>query len=890
MNLRLFHRISAIFHREKLDRDLSAELSAHVDMAIAENLQSGMTPPEARRHALLALGGAQQAMENHRDTRSLPLLETLLQDLRYALRTLRKEPGFTAIAVLTLALGIGANTALFSVVNGVLLNPLPYPQSDRLVALYTRTHDFEHSSIAYPNFLDWVRDNHSFSSLVAFRADNLNLTGVGGAQRLSADMVSASFFPTLGIKPILGRGFTDQEDQLHGAPVAVISEGLWKRKFGSSPEIVGKSITLNNTVYNIVGVIPSGFHFEHNNFSTDAELYLPLGQWDNTLFRDRRAAMGLNSIGRLKPGVTLAQADSDMAAVAAHLAETYPETNKDSGVTLTLLKEDLVGDIRPFLLVLLAAVGFVLLIACVNVANLLLARSTRRNKEFAIRSALGAGRSRITRQLLTESLLLAFLGGALGALLSAWGTQAALKLLPEALPRANEIHVNLRVLLFTFAASVFAGILFGLIPALSGSDANIQETLKGSSRGASGSRHRTQGIFVAAEMALAVVLLVGAGLMIRSLANLWSVNPGFDPHHVLTFNIASAEPFGDTPSATRAAFRRLHDTLSGLPGVQSVSLTFGSQPLQGDSELPFWMEGESKPASQADMKQALLYIVQPSYRDALRINLKRGRFLEDSDDENAPTVVVVDEHFAKQYFGSRNPVGSHITMDMVNKTAEIVGVVGHINQWGLDSDSRNSIQAQCYFPAAQVPDALVPLLAHGAGVVARSSAASALSADSISHAVQSVNSQMVVYGNESMDGVISDSLASQRFAMILLGMFAIVAVILSSLGIYGVISYLVGQRTHEIGIRMALGAARGNIVRMVLSQAGRMVLLGVVIGVLASLALARLMATMLFGVNSCDPFTFLAVAALLSMVAIAASYFPARRASRVDPIIALRYE
>src|SRR5271165_5033195 len=631
-----FLRFVSMFRREQLDTDLEAEMSSHLYFAFQDNLNAGMSPAEAHRQALIQFGGPQQAKENHRDSRGVPWLETLLQDLRYALRMFRNSPGFTSVAILTLALGIGANTALFSVVNAVLLNPLPYPQPDRLVAIYARVPAFHYSSIAYPNFLDWSRDNHSFSALAAFRGESFNLTGLGDAEHLSANMVSASFFPVLGVSPLIGRGFIDQEDQLGGAPVALISEGLWKRKFGASPDVLGKSLTLDGKLYTLVGVMPASFHYENNNFHADAELFVPLGQWDNSLFRDRRTSMGLNAVGRLKPGVTLAQADSDMTAVAAHLAEIYPDTNKDSGATLVALKENITGDIRPFLLVLLASVGFVLLIACANVANLLLARSTGRTREFAIRTALGASKIRVVRQLLTESVLLALAGGVLGVFLASWGTKAALKLLPEALPRANEIHLDARVLLFALAASVLAGILFGLVPAFKSSATQIHDTLKESGRGGSGSRHRMQSIFVALEMALAVVLLVGAGLMIRSLSNLWSVDPGFDPRNVLTFNLASAQPFGDTPSAIRAAFRQLHDTIAAVPGVQAVSFNLGSQPMQGDSELAFWLEGEGKPASQADMKQTLLYITQQDHLKTFGIPLKRGRFLQDSDNENAP--------------------------------------------------------------------------------------------------------------------------------------------------------------------------------------------------------------------------------------------------------------
>ena len=889
MNFRLIHRILALFRRDTLEVDLEAEMASHIDQAIAENLKSGMLPQEARRRALIAFGGPQQAKENHRDSRSLPMIEILLQDLRYAFRVFSKNPGFVAVAILTLALGIGANTALFSVVNGVLLNPLPYTEPERLAALYAKTDDFGRSSISYPNFLDWVRDNRSFSSLAAFRSDSFNLTGVGEPQRLAANMVSASFFPTLGIKPVLGRFFFEQEDQLGAAPVAVISESLWKQKFAASPDILGKPINLDSSLRTIVGVLPSTFHFENSNFASDAQVYVPIGQWNDSFFRDRRTAMGMDAVGRLKPGVTLAQAQTDMVALAARLAEMYPDADKGSSVALLSLKENVVGSIRPFLLVLLASVGFVLLIACANVANLLLARSTARSREFAIRSALGADTNRIVRQLLTESVLLAFTGGALGVLLSAWGTQAALKLLPDALPRADEIHIDARVLLFTLVASLLAGILFGLVPAFKTSRTAIQSSLKEGGRGGS-TRHRAQSVFVAIEMAFAVVLLIGAGLMIRSLSNLWRVDPGFDPHNVLTFNLASAKPLGSSPDGTRAAFRQLRDAIAAVPGVESVSLNSGSSVMEGDSELPLWIDRESKPANTADMKASLFYLAQAGYLDVMKIPVKRGRFLQASDKEGSSPVIVIDEKFAKQFFGNDDPIGRHVNFDLINVSAEVVGVVGHVKQWGLDSDSAQNTQAQTYFPLEQIPDSVLSLVDRGTSVVVRTATAPADSLKPITQAVHSVNGQLVLYDSRTMSDIIANSLAEKRFAMALLGVFAALALILSSLGIYGVISYVVGQRTQEIGIRVALGAQASSVSLMVLSQAGKMALLGVAAGLFASLGLGRLIANMLFGINSHDPLTFFGVAILLLVVALAACYIPARRASRVDPIIALRYE
>ena len=823
-------------------------------------------------------------------------MESLLQDVRYGLRMLRKSPGFTAVAVLTLALGIGANTAIFSVVNGVLLKPLPYAQPEQLVALYQRTPHFAEASIPYPNFLDWQRENRSFSAMGAYRHEDFNLTGIQEPLRLKGEMVSASFFPLLGIKPVVGRTFMESEDLLGGAPVALISENLWRQKFNSSPDAVGKSVDLNDKLYTVVGVIPATFHYRNINFSEDKDVFVPIGQWSDPMFRDRHTGMGMDAIGRLKPGVTVDQARADLNAIAAHLAQIYPDSNKDSGTSVVPLKENLVGDsqslfgdIRPFLLVLLSAVAFVLLIACANVANLLLARSTARAREVAVRVALGASPGRIVRQVLTESVLLALVGGALGLLLAAQGTQAAIKLLPDALPRPDEIHLDSNVLLFTLGASMLAGILFGMIPALKTSGSAIQQTLKEGGRGTSG-RHRTHGVLVAVEMALALVLLTGAGLMIRSLGKLWAVNPGFDAQGVLNFELAASKALGNTPAEIRSAFRKLHDAIASVPGVEGVSLTAGASPMDSDSELPLWLEGEAKPASQSDMKYSLFYIVQPDYLNLMKIQLKRGRFLAESDNENASMVIVIDEEFARRFFGDRNPIGQHVNFSIVNATAEIVGVVGHVKQWGLDESTNSPVHAQCYFTLAQSPESLLTMFAHDIGVVARTRPDFPSNARPIMSAVQSVDSDVVIYRLRSMIDIISESLAAQRFVMVLLGVFAALATMLASVGIYGVISYIASQRTHEIGIRMALGAKQRDVLRMMLSQAGRMALLGVGIGVIAAFGLMRLMSSVLFGVSAHDPITFSAVGLLLMLVALTACYVPARRASSVDPMVALRYE
>jgi predicted permease len=819
-------------------------------------------------------------------------LTSLWQDLSYALRMLRKNPGFTAVAVLTLALAIGANTALFSVVNSVLLNPLPYPHPEELVTIHESKPNFNTGSVSYPNFLDWQKDNRTLSSMAVSRSYSFSLTGIGEAEQVPTQLVTSDFFPILGVKPVAGRAFLRSDDQIGAPPVALISAGFWKRKFGSAPDAIGKSLRLDGKGYTVVGVIPSDFDLMLDGFSA-SDIYVPVVQWNNDLLFNRGAGLGFHGIGRLKPDTTLGEARADFAGITKNLAAAYPEVNKGIGAALIPFKQRMVGGVQPILLVLFCAVGFVLLIACANIANLLLARSTGRACEFAVRAALGAGKSRLIRQLLTESILLGILGGALGLLLANWGMSAALGGLPNTLPRAGEIHIDLRVLLFTATTALLAGILFGLFPALKISRTNVQETLKEGGRGASGSRQGVHGTLVIVETALALVLLIGAGLMLRSLVQLWNVDPGFNPRNVLTFGVSLSPAMLQTsPAAIRTAFRNLDDAIASTPGVQSTSISWGAFPMSGDDEWLFWREGQPKPTTRNEMNWVIDYVVDPDYLNVMGTPLRSGRFFNAQDDEHSPPVVVVDDVLAHQYFSNENPVGKRLFLEIGQGTipVEIIGVVAHVKQWGLDTDDTERLRAQLYFPFMQLPDPTMALAPVGMRAVVRSRGPAPGNFDSIRQSVQQVNSEQVVYDVQTMTEIIGDSTASQRFSAILLGAFAAVALLLSSIGIYGVISYLVGQQTREIGIRMALGAQRKDVLHLILGAGVKTALLGIGIGIAAAVGLTRLMSGMLYGVTATDPLTFVSVAVLLVAVALFACYVPARRAMRVDPMVALRYE
>jgi len=827
-------------------------------------------------------------------------LENLLQDARYGMRMLVKNPGFTAVVVLTLALGIGANTAIFSVVNGVLLSPLPFPNAKRVVSMFQDKPNFPKGSISYPNFLDWQHDNRTFESIAAYRWADGSISGVGEPEEVKAQRVSATFFPILGVKPILGRNFSAEEDRRGANPTVIISEGLWKRKFGADPNVIGKRLIVAGTGRTIVGVVPSSFRLKIQNFRS-ADVYEPIGEEADAKFHRRDSFWGMDAIGLLKPGVTLEQAREDMKRLNASLAAAYPDINANIKANIITLKDEIVGDIRPVLLVLFGAVGLVLLISCVNVANLLLARSTSRRRELAIRVALGAGRVRVARQLLTESVMLAVIGGALGLLLAEWGTAAAIAAAPRTVPRAEDIGLDARVLLFTLGVSVIAGVVFGLVPALKTSHTKIGKTLKDSGRAISGYRSRAQAVFVVGEMAMALVLLIGAGLMIRTMTRLWQADPGFDPHNVLGFSITPPPSLaGDSLDAIRAAYRQIHSTIHSMPGVEGVSLNWGAHPMEGDNEVNFWPEGQEQPTRQADLAYSLEYIVEPDYLQTMRIPLLRGRFITEGDNEHSERVAVIDNSFAKKYFAGQNPIGKHIHIldfdrDATERTwlhLTVVGIVGHVNQFGLADDASHPLQAQLYRPFMQASDLLTKEVAHGVGAYVRfrSSLNSEAFFQTIRKKLLASNGEMIVSGNESEEEVVARSISSHRFSALLLGVFAALALVLASVGIYGVLAYLVGQRTQEIGVRMALGAKRLDVLRLVLTDGARLTLVGVGIGVAVAFGLTRLMSGMLFGVKPTDPLTFASVALLLTAIALLACCLPARRAMSVDPMVALRHE
>jgi len=881
-------RFCGLFNRRRRDRELYDELESHLQLHIEDNLRAGMDSEEARRRAHIMLGGVEATKERYRDRRGLPLLEALTQDLRYSLRSLGKNPGFTIVAALTLALGIGSNTAVFSVMNSVVLNPLGYKDPDRLVRLWEKSNSLERGALAYPNYRDWKEGSNSFEAMAAYRDSAFSLTGRDDAERISGRHITFDFLSTLGAAPALGRDLGPDDDRLGANLVVLISDGLWTRRFGRDPSILGKNVVLNDDNYAVIGVLPPGFHFY-----SDADVLTPLNAKRDPYLETRAIHPGIQAIARLRPDVSIAKASADLGAIAARLGEQYPDTNKGSSVAIASLYSDIVGDAQRLLLMLLVAVGLVLLIACANVANLTLARAASREREIAIRAALGASRSRVARMLVTESLLLALLGGGLGLLTAFWGTGLALRALPSVLPRAGEIKVDIRVLLFTLGASILTGVVFGLAPALRAARADLNDTLKeGGRTGAGGRNSKVRTMLAAAEIALALILLVGSGLLVRSIANLRGVNPGFDPANLLSFRVSLAPGVFSDGAKVRGFYRDFLRSVGDLGGVQAVAAT-SVAPLNGYAiGFPFYESGRTPPA-QGDLPTANAYLATSGYLETMRIPLIAGRFFDDRDTEKTPAVTVIDENLAKQYFPGEDPVGRRLTIAAGKDYSfelQIIGIVGHVKQENLDTQAGSMFPTQLYTSLAQLSDSGLAGFARDMNFVVRTGSDPAGYLSSIRSQLNAIAPNQVLYGASPMQELISNSLAERRFVLFVLGLFSIVALALASVGVYGLVSYSVAQRTHEIGIRIALGAGRRQVLAMVLGDGAKLAALGIGLGAIGALIFARFVSSFLFGVSATDPATFVSIASALAVVALVASFVPARRALRVDPMLALRHE
>lgn len=813
-----------------------------------------------------------------------PFLADLVQDLHYALRTFGRTPGLALMAVLSLGLGIGITSGLFAIVNGVLINPLPYKDSDRLVAVYTRTKRFPEFPISYPNFLDWVRDNRCFSSLAAYRTAYFVLNGMGKAERIRAEMVSSNYFALLGIDPVAGRQFASSDDTLGSAAVALVSESFAKSHFAGDVGALGKVLHLDDNAYRVVGVVRDDSLYGTRSAQDAVDVYVPIGQMRHPLFRNRAVEMGTFAIGRLKPGIDLAAAEDNMTAIAARLSERYPE-DKGSGITLVPLKEDIVGNVRLYLLALFAAVAILLLIACANTAGMLLARSATREEEIAIRTALGARIGRLVRQLYAESALLSVGGALVGLGIAAGGTKEAVSVLPAALPRTGEIHLDFRVLLFTIAVSALSGAIFGLAPVVRVVRCRGYAGLPGRDHSGRLGRQNAHRVIVVAEIALTFILLSSTGLMVRSVAKLSSVNLGFDARHVVTFSVSSARPFGTNPEAIRVAQHELTERLRSIPGIGGASLA-GSLPLQGKSLLSFWIGNEPKPPSDTQAKTAVFYLVQPEYFKIMGIRLVRGRSFTDQDNSHSFPVVLVDQDLAKLYFGKKNPIGQQITLNIFGDSPRIVGIVNHLKQWRIATDSPSDIEAEIYYPIAQMPDRLAG--GNGWEAVVKTNMPAATLSAVIRGTLTRWNNEIVAYDFEPMSGIVSEKLARRTFSMVLLMVFSGIALIMSCVGIYGIVSHSVNVRIREIGVRMALGATPAGILRMILGEVSKMTLIALAIGVPGALVLTRFISGMLYGVGPADLLTRFSAALFLAIIALAAGYVAARRAARVDPTNALR--
>jgi len=881
----LASRIRAWLSPGEVDQEFEQEMETHLELLIEENLRQGMAPAEARRAARVRLGGITQLKETNRELRGLPVVEALGQDTRYALRMLRKNPGFTAVAVLTLALGIGANTAIFSVVYAVLLKPLPYPDSGQLFSVFQARPRAGIRGLgwSYPNFVDLRDQNHVFSAVAGNQNHQLTLTGRGEPSVVDTSVVTAEFFSVFGEAPLAGRIFTP-EDGKPGAPaVVMLSEGLWRAKFGGDPSVIGSSIDLDKKPFTVVGVMPAQFRFPL--LSKSEEVWIPLAQdpvFSN--FMPFRQGHLLQVTGRLKPGVSVGQARAELDALAAQFAKEHPAENTGWETRILPLQSVLAWDVRSALWVLLGAVGLVLLIACANIVNLLLARATSRAKEIALRATLGAGRARIIRQLLTESAVLCLLGGGAGTALAYWGARGLSALLPPSMPRVNAIGIDKGVLLFALALCLFASCAVGLVPALFAATANLPKAIRaGAGRtGESAIGRRARSLFAAVQIALAAVLLMGAGLLLRSFSKLTDVNPGFDAQHVVRAEVSLPQAKYTAPRQWAAFCGEFLQRLQAEPGMEDSALVIPVPIVDRQVKLAFEIEG--RPESSADAtRQADFASVSPGYFRVMDVPLVAGRLFDAHDRMDSPRVTVISKALARIYFPRENPIGKQLRFgpppggDVVPH--EIVGVAGDVRNVALGSDPGPMM----YVPFSQSPF-------WGSEVVVRSSLGTASVVAAIRREVNSLDKDVPVSDVAEMAEIVDASVAEPRVRTFLLALFAGMALVLAASGIFGVISYSVACRTQEIGIRMALGASRGTILRMVSRETALLAFAGLALGIPAALAASRLLGHMLFSVGASDPATLAAVAFALVGVAALAGYAPVRRAMRVDPMVALRHE
>jgi predicted permease len=879
----LLAKLKELFGAREPDCDFDQEMQAHIDLLTERYVGQGMTRQDADWAARRQFGNSALLQQDRREMRTFSWLETLCLDLRHGARQLRLNPMFTAVAMLALAFGIGANTAVFSIVDGVLLRPLSYPDPDRLLKIYETTAEFGQSSVAYPNYLDWRSGSHSFAEMAAMRGDDFNFTGTGEPEQVPGEYVSASLFPVLGVRPLLGRTFLPEEDRQGAACTVILSYQFWQRRFGGDTNILSRALTLNGASCTVVGVLPADFRFRHI-----AWIFIPIEQWNAVGLRTREEHPGLQVVGRLRPGASMESAQAELTSICNSLAHQYPKTNAGHGAKVAPMKDDMVGYIRPTLLLLEGAVGFVLIIACANVANLLMARSTARRRELAIRIALGAGRKRVVRQLLTESVLLSLGGAAAGLLLAREGIALVLNMMRGTLPRAGEIGIDSSVLWFTLVVSIVSGLVFGVAPAFHGANANLQDFLKEGARGAGGGRHRAEGAFVAVEVGVAVILLTGAGLMMQSLWRLWRVDPGFNTRQLLTAQVALSPGVMASPPAIRLAYDQLLARAKAIPGARSAAMTSLVPLGDSDSEIPFWPGRGPQPRSDR-LTAALFFVVTPDYPGAMQIPLRSGRFFTEQDNITSPPVVVVDEVMARHVFPGQDPVGKQLSL-MVLGPVQIVGVVGHVKHWGLDSDDAAKLRDQLYFPFQQVPDRFMTEGVAGLTLLLRTAPEPLSLVGAVRAQVAGPTHDQPTYAVRTMEQIISGSLAERRFTMLVLSVFAAAALLLAAIGIYGVMSYSVTRRMHELGIRATLGASRRELLGLVLRQGMRLAAIGMAGGVVATLALTRFLVRQLYGVRPADPVTIAAVALLLGGIALLACYIPARRATTVDPAIALRCE